>query len=200
MGCNIKYLRSSLAAVKFIELLSLSAAIATVAFFNWEVKIEGTTFSRIQFFLFVTIVAWIVELIVFIMILTRCTKNLPVPWPLVNIVFAVVFGVFVLIATGMLSLSVASMMTTTKQWPTNNRDWQTITYCEFINRTQSKTSCLAIQGGAAFGLLCFVIFIVDIFINSKELRSDVYLHGPTQEKTIDKDTLTATTVVKETHD
>ena len=38
-------------------------------------------------------------------------------------------------------------MLSKQQWPKSNREWETIDYCEYINRTESKTSCLAIQGG-----------------------------------------------------
>jgi len=102
--------------VKIFELLSLMGAIGTVLFFHWMVRLEGTIFNRIEFFLTVTITIWLIELIIFIMIMTRLTKTLPVPWALVNIVFGILFGIFLMIATGLLASEVISLMTTTQQW------------------------------------------------------------------------------------
>lgn len=195
--CNTRYLKSSLGGIKLIELISLTASIVTVFFFNWEIQIEGTVYSRVQFFLLVTMTSWIIEVAIFIMIATKLTKTLPIPWPLVNIVFGILFGIFHLIATGLLALEVASFMTTTRQWPKNNREWETITNCELISRTNSKATCLAIQGGAGFGLLTVIILLADIILNSRELKTDFYIQGPTAQSNLIDQNFTASTIFKE---
>ncbi len=73
-----------------------------------------------------------------------------------NITFGALFAIFTLLATGLLASSVATMLLSTKLWPTSNREWERINYCQYIDRTENKTSCLALEGGVVTFLQAFL--------------------------------------------
>ena len=48
-----------------------------------------------------------------------------------------------------------------------------------------------------FGLLSFIILIVDIILNSKELKTDFYVQGPSPQSKSINENMTISTIYKE---
>ena len=103
------YLKSILSVLKLLQIVVLLIGFAAVLSFDLEVIFVNTTYSRIRFFVLVAAVAWFTAILIFVLNLFRLTRNLPVPWHWVNLINGVIFAIFLLISSGLLTSNIKSM-------------------------------------------------------------------------------------------
>ena len=144
------YVISALFIVKIIQVISLVICSAMVASFNVQVMIENSSYNTLQFFILVTLVACITCIIILLLNLTRVTQNLLIPWHCVNLIFGVLFSLFILLASALLSNTLTDMQQRTGTYGRNSK---IDTQCSYIDRTKSKTSCAVLEPSMIFGYL-----------------------------------------------
>lgn len=178
------YFKSILAIIKLLEILILLIAFATVLSFDLNVVYENTGYSKLRFFTLVSAVAWVTCVVVYVLNISRVTRNLPVPWYWVNLILGIIFGLFLLLASGFISSSVIDMKSAKRIYVLTDEQRE-ITECEYINK-KGATSCVALEAGAVFGFFAVILFIAEIVINGQKLRRGDYSHdAPVPQPPID---------------
>ena len=185
------YLKSILAILKLLQIVVLLIGFAAVLSFDLEVIFVNTTYSRLRFFVLVTSVAWFTAILIFVLNLFRLTRNLPVPWHWVNLITGVIFSIFLLISSGLLTSNIKSMRNSprTLQVGQNQR---TVDECTFIDSKKSATSCSVAELGAVCGFIAVALFVADVVVSSQKLRKGDYSHdGPMVPPHVDNATVSS---------
>lgn len=188
------YLKSIVSIIKILQIIVLLIAFAAVLSFDLEVIFVNTVYSRIRFFILVASVGWLTCAVIFILNVTRLTRNLPIPWHWVNLIIGVIFGLFLLISAALLSNNINSMKSTTRVFQEGTREVE-ITECEVIERKQSSTSCSVAELGAVFGFISVALFVADVVVAAQKLRRGDYSHD-TPVVQPPNDNLTVSSVVQ----
>ena len=148
-------------------MFSLVVSFALVLRFDVQVQFTNTRYSTMRFFVLVTFVAFVTAAIIFIMNITRCVRTFPMPWHWVNLVFGVVFSLFLVLASALLTGSLREMKGHTDLF---GRRSGISSQCAYLDRTKSQTTCTAIEASVGFGFICVVLFVVDILVSGHKLK------------------------------
>ena len=170
------YLKSVLAILKLLQIVTLLMAFAAVLSFDVEVIFVNTTYSRIRFFVLVAAVAWFTAILIFVLNLFRVTRNLPVPWHWVNMINGIIFAIFLLISSGLLTSNIKSMRDSPRILQEGDTQ-RIVDECQYIDSTKSATSCSVAELGAVCGFIAVALFIADVVVSSQKLRKGDYSHG-----------------------
>lgn len=185
------YLKSVVSIIKILQSIVLLIAFASVLSFDLEVIFVNTVYSRIRFFVLVSSVGWFTCVLIFILNITRLTRNLPIPWHWVNLIIGVIFALFLLISAALLSNNINAMKNTTRMFQEGTREVQ-ITECDIINRKQSSTSCSVAELGAVFGFIAVALFVADVVVAAQKLRRGDYSHdNPVAHASMDNATVSS---------
>ena len=185
------YLKSLLSCIKILQVIGLIVCFSMVLSFDLEVIITNNSYSTLRFFVLVSFVAWITCVVIFILNATRFTRNFPIPWHWVNLIFGVVFSLFMLLASALLSSSLTDMGMRTEQYGSNSNMY---TQCSYIQKTKSKTSCIIVEISIVIGFVIAILFVAEIVICGHKLRQGESSHDTSMPQHM-VDDLTVSTVV-----
>lgn len=184
------YFKSALAIIKLLEIVALLIAFATILSFELNVEYTNTGYSKMRFFALVSSVAWLTCVSIYVLNISRLTRNLPVPWYWVDLILGVIFGLFLLVASAFVA-STINKMETDKRLYINPDSQVEVTECEFIDK-KGQTSCRMLEAGAVFGFTAVVLFVVEIIISAQKLRRGDYSHdAPIPHPPIDNVTISS---------
>lgn len=148
-------------------MFGLVVSFSLVLRFDVQVVFINTRYSTMRFFVLVSFVAFITCSIIFLMNLTRFVKTFPMPWHWVNLIFGVVFALFLILATALLCSSLKDMKGKAKNFGPKTGIFS---QCGYLDRTKSQTTCTAIEASIGFGFICSALFILDILVSGNKLR------------------------------
>lgn len=186
------YLKSALSYIKILEIIALIMCFAMVLSFDLQVVILTNEYNTLRFYILVTCVAWITCLIIFFLNITRLTKKLNIPWHWVNVIFGVVFSLFMLLAATLLSRTLTDMEKRTDSYGSKSNIY---TQCAYIDKTQSRTTCTVLEVSIVIGFVIAVVFIAEVIICGLKLRHGETSHNATLPQHNFIDDLTVSTVV-----
>ena len=183
------YLCSLLSGLKILEIVVLTIAFSTVLSFDLEVEFDLTYYSRLRFFILVTALTWVVCVVIFFLNLTRALRNLPVPWHWVNLIFGIIFSLFLLLASAFVGNTVINMNTAKER--TLEKKTAMVSDCQYLTII-SSTSCTILEVGVVFGCIAMAVFIGEVLLCSQKLRRGDYSHDtPIAQPSLDNATVSS---------